>query len=332
MGGANISHFPDNVRVASVQYRQQGISAFDDFNQQVAHWVSTAAEQQADFILLPELFTLQLLSLSPRKPSVGEALAILNHYTFKIEKSLRRLACKHRINIIGGSHLRSRPNGQVENVCIIALRDGSLHHQAKIHIPTHESNQWSTCSGDSSQVIASDCGLIGVLVGQDVERPELARRLVNQGAGLLFNPYNTNLRGQYLRIRHAAQARALENAAYLVLGGNVGHLQGIAGMGSLYAQNAVLSACDFSYSHDGVVSEATANAEMLLLADLQPNKLLETHTPSARPAWALEVDPPANLFTARPRYKRVNPQLPGAQPTLAPVAPAYTAPASALGR
>ena len=51
MGGANFSHFPDNVRVASVQYLQGQIRAFDDFSKQLEHWISTAAEQQADFVV-----------------------------------------------------------------------------------------------------------------------------------------------------------------------------------------------------------------------------------------------------------------------------------------
>lgn len=305
MGGATFPHFSESVRVASVQYKQRSIGVFDDFTKQLEHWVSTAAEQQADFIVLPELFTLQLLSLSPRKPSIGEALAILNHYTFKIEKNLRRLAGRYRINIIGGSHLMSRPNGQVENVCLIALRDGSLHHQAKIHIPEHEYRTWSTCSGSTAQALETDCGIIGVLVGQDVESPELARRLANQDASLLFVPYCTSLKEQYLRIRYAAQARALENPAYVILSGNVGYLPGVAGMGSQYAQNAILTACDFSHSHDGIISEGSANAEMLLLADLHPNQLQAMHTPAARPAWSWDIAQPANLFMAKSRSKHM---------------------------
>jgi predicted amidohydrolase len=334
MGGANLSHFPENVRVASVQYRQQPLSTFEDFSNQLGHWVVTAAEQQADFIVLPELFTLQLLTLQHRKLTVGEALAILHHYTFKIEKSLRRLATQHRINIIGGTHLISRPNGQVENVCLVALRDGSLHRQSKIQIPQHESQTWSTCSGNFAHAIETDCGTVGILIGQDVESPELARRLANQGARVFFTPYSTALRTQYLRIRQAAQARAMENEVYVALCGNVGHLQGVAGMGSQYAQNAILSACDFTYSHEGILSEGTANSEMLVVADLQPGKLRERQTPDVRPAWSLDfaTSAPASIFTARSQHRRTNSSHPHVPPAPAPAAPAYIAPMSASGR
>lgn len=308
MGGANFPHFHNHIRVASVQYLQGKISAFDDFRSNLEHWISTAAEQQADFVVFPECFTLQLLSLSPRKLNNGEALAILDHYTFKIEKTLRRFASKYRINVIGGSHLISRPNGQVENVCLIALRDGSLHHRVKIHIPDLESRTWSSCSGDTADALETDCGTIGILLGQDVESPELARRLVNQGASLLFTPHCSTLRGHYLRLRYAAQARALENPAYMILSGNVGYLQGVPGMGSQYAQNVVLSACDFIYSHEGIISEGAANTEMLLIADLQPELLCQMHTRSVRSTAARELAAPADLFTARSQYKRNHPQ------------------------
>lgn len=288
MSGANSSQLPENVRVASIQFMQRHVDSFDDFISQIGHWVEVAASQDADFIVLPELFTLQLLSLQHRKLAIPEAISILGHYTLKIEKNLRSLALQHGINIIGGSHLVSNPNGQVENICLVALRDGQLHRQSKILIPAHESKTWSTCSGNFAHAIETDCGTIGILIGQDVESPELARRLADQGASILFTPFNTTMRGQYLRIRHAAQARVLENEVYSVLCGNIGHLPNVPGMGSQYAQNAMLSSCDFAYSHEGVISEGSPNTEMLVMADLQPAKLMEMRKPSARPAWSLD--------------------------------------------
>ncbi len=288
MSGINSSQLPGNVRVASVQFMQHHVESFDDFINQTGHWVEVAAGQDADFIVFPELFTLQLLSLQHRKLAIPEAVSILAHYSLKIEKNLRKLALQHGINIIGGSHLVSNPNGQVENSCLVALRDGQLHRQSKILIPAHENKTWSTCSGNFAHAIQTDCGTIGILVGQDVESPELARRLVDQGANILFVPFNTTLRSQYLRIRHAAQARVLENEVYSVLCGNIGHLPNVPGMGSQYAQNVMLSSCDFVYSHEGVISEGTPNTEMLVIADLQPAKLMEMRKPSPRPAWSLD--------------------------------------------
>jgi predicted amidohydrolase len=333
MVGATLSNISSSMRVASVQYAQRSIASFDAFHDQMAWWVASAAAQQADFVVLPELFTLQLLSLPQRGLGTGEALAILSHYTFKTEKSLRRLATRHHINIVGGSHLVTRPNGQVENVCMVALRDGSLHHQPKTRIPAYENQQWSTVSGHPNTAIDTDCGRFGILIGQDIESPELARRLVNQGAEMLFTPYCTAQRGQYLRLRQAAQARALENDVYVILSGNTGHMQGVNSLGSLYAHNAILSPCDFTYSHDGIINEAEPNLEMQLVADLHLDALREKRTasPHSRHTLAHIVSLPTDLFTARSHHKRVTQAHPHAQPPLSPAALAYNSPTSASG-
>lgn len=333
MVGATLSLISSSVRVASIQYAQRNITTFDAFHEQIAWWAANAAAQQADFVVLPELFTLQLLSLPQRNLATVEALAILNHYTFKVEKSLRRLAARHRINIIGGSHLVTRPNGQVENICMIALRDGSLHHQSKTRISANENQQWSTVPGHGNKIIDTDCGKIGILPGQDIESPELARRLANQGAEILFTPYCTHQRGQYLRIRQAAQARALENDIYLVLAGNTGHLQGLNNLGSLYTQNAVLSPCDFTYSHDGLINEAEPNLEMSLLADLNMDALREKRAAytQSRPLAANVVSLPIESFTARSHHKRTGSQPLHEQSSPSPAALAYHSPASASG-
>ena len=55
------------VRVAAVQYQMRRISSFDDFAQQVEFFVDAASDYHCDFVLFPELFTLQLLSLTPRQ-------------------------------------------------------------------------------------------------------------------------------------------------------------------------------------------------------------------------------------------------------------------------
>lgn len=334
MTGATFDHYSGSVRIVTIQYAQCSVTSFDTFHDQVAYWVTQAAEQQADFVVLPELFTLQLLSLPQRKLTAGEALAILHHYTFRIEKSLRRLAAHHHINIIGGSHLVTRPNGQVENVCLVALRDSSLHHQSKTIIPAYESQQWGTVAGNVPlTAIETDCGKVGILTGQDIESPELAKRLIKQGAELLFTPYSTTHRRQYLRIRQAAQARALENDVYVILTGNTGHLQGLNGLGSLYAHNVILSPCDFTYSHDGIINEAEPNLEMQLLADLNLSALQakRANNPLNRPSAINIIQPPAEIFTARSQHKRPNQAAPYGQSSLSPAAPAYKPPTSASG-
>lgn len=51
------------LRVSAVQYHLHTIQSFNEFAQQVEHYIKTAEEFEADFVLFPEFFTTQLLSI-----------------------------------------------------------------------------------------------------------------------------------------------------------------------------------------------------------------------------------------------------------------------------
>jgi branched-chain amino acid transport system permease protein len=128
------------------------------------------------------------------------------------------------INIIGGSHPTRMPDGDIHNVAYVCLRDGSIHAQEKIHPTPNEAYWWNIKGGDSIDAIPTDCGPIGVLICYDAEFPELARRLVDEGARIIFVPFCTDSRQGYMRVRYCSQARAIENQCFVVLSGNVGNL------------------------------------------------------------------------------------------------------------
>ncbi|MDR7079708.1 putative amidohydrolase [Neobacillus niacini] len=61
------------MRVSAVQYYLHTISSFKEFADQVEHYIKTAEEFGSDFIIFPEFFTTQLMSIGNDK---GEALTI----------------------------------------------------------------------------------------------------------------------------------------------------------------------------------------------------------------------------------------------------------------
>ena len=52
------------VRICAVQYQMRVIKSFEEFARQVEYFVDVAADYKSDFILFPELFTMQLLSFA----------------------------------------------------------------------------------------------------------------------------------------------------------------------------------------------------------------------------------------------------------------------------
>jgi predicted amidohydrolase/GNAT superfamily N-acetyltransferase len=260
---------PDTVRVATVQYQMRGITDREEFRRQVAYFVDVAADYKADFVVLPELFTLQLLSLEPKPLPPLEGIERIATYTEWFISFMRELAIEHNINIIGGTHPTRIDNGEIRNIAYVFLRDGAVHSQDKIHPTPSEDYWWNIKGGHDVNVIDTDCGPIGVLICYDSEFPELARHLADQGAMLLFVPFCTDDRRGFLRVRYCCHARAIENQCYVVMSGVVGNLPNVENMDVHYAESAVLTPCDIPFARDGIAADTAPNTETIAVADLR---------------------------------------------------------------
>ena len=265
---------PDSIRVGTVQYMQRKVDSFEEFIEMVAYFVDVVAEYKGDFVVFPELFTLQLLSIAEQELSPSEAIESLTEYTPRFKEEMRNLALRNNINIIGGSHPTRVESGRVENISYVFLRDGTVHAQPKIHPTPNEDYWWNIEGGSSLHAIDTDCGPIGVLICYDSEFPELARHLTDQGMQILFVPFCTDERQSYLRVRYCCQARAVENQIYVVMSGNVGNLPKVANMDIQYAQSCILTPCDFPFARDGIAADTTPNVETVAIADLRPETLI----------------------------------------------------------
>ncbi|MDH5570949.1 MAG: GNAT family N-acetyltransferase [Gammaproteobacteria bacterium] len=264
---------PETIRIATVQYKQRKVQSFEEFLSFIQYFVKVVSDYRADFVVFPELFTLQLLSIEDQDLKPAEAMESLTKYRDRLQTALREMAIRFNVNIIGGSTPTMMKNQRVENICSIYLRDGTIHEQAKIHPTPSESYWWNIEGGNDLIAIDTDCGPIGVLICYDSEFPELARYLIDQGANIIFVPFCTDERQSYLRVRYCCQARAVENQCYVVMSGNVGNLPGVANMDIQYAQSCILTPCDFPFSRDGIAADTTPNVETVAFADLRLDAL-----------------------------------------------------------
>lgn len=273
--GVRRSHVvSDFVRVVVAQFKQYQIKTFDDFYRHVKYFVETASGYRADFLLFPELFTMQLVTISPEVLCEKEDIVHLASFTEEFKTMMSKFAVEHRVNIIGGSH-PMRLNGSVENIAYVFLRDGTIHKQSKIH-PTPTEREWGMTGGHELNAIITDRGPIGVLICYDSEFPELVRHLVDQGIYMLFVPFCTDERRGYLRVRYCCQARAVENQLYVAIAGNVGNLPDTNNMNINYAQSCILTPCDYPFSWDGIAADTTPNVEGIAISDLNIKALIST--------------------------------------------------------
>lgn len=265
---------PDVVRIATVQYMLRKVSSFGEFIKNIEYFVDVVADYKSDFVVFPELFTLQLLSIEDQELSPSESIEALTKYTPRFTEAMRDLALSYNVNIIAGSHPTRVADGSIQNISYVFLRDGRTFEQPKIHPTPNERYWWDIEGGSSLTAIDTDCGPIGVLICYDSEFPELARHLVDQGVQILFVPFCTDERQSYLRVRYCCQARAVENQIYVVMSGNVGNLPNVANLDIQYAQSCILTPCDFSFARDGIAADTTPNVETVAFADLRPETLI----------------------------------------------------------
>jgi len=261
------------VRVACVQYQVRRVASFEEFADQAEYFVETAADYRADFVVFPELFSVQLLSQEGLKklPSL-EGIRQLAELERPFMELMSRLAREYGLHVIAGSHPIAR-KGVIYNVAPMFYPDGGHVLQPKLHITPAERRYWGITGGNELRVFATAKAKVGILICYDAEFPEAARYLADQGAEIIFVPYCTDNREGHLRVRYCSQARAIENQVYVATAGIIGNLPSVAAMDIHYGQAAVYTPSDFPFARDGVQAQADSNVEMLLVTDLDINDL-----------------------------------------------------------
>lgn len=260
------------VRVACVQYQVRKINSFADFAGQVEYFVETAADYRADFVLFPEFFSVQLLSiLEPMSPLEG-IRKLAEEFTQPVIQLMSQLARRFGLYIIAGSH-PMETNGVLHNNSLIFTPEGRWIAQPKLHITPSEKRYWGITGGNELFVLPTPKAKIAVQICYDIEFPEASRFLADQGAELIFVPYCTDDRHGFLRVRQCAMARAIENQVYVITSGIIGNLPSVPAMDIHYGQAAVFTPSDFEFARDGIQAQADSNVETLLVTDLDTSDL-----------------------------------------------------------
>jgi predicted amidohydrolase/ribosomal protein S18 acetylase RimI-like enzyme len=286
------------ARVAAVQYQMRRVKNFEEFANQVEFFVDAAADYRCDFVTFPELFTLQLLSLT-ESTRPGNAARQLAKFTPQYLELMTTLAVKYAVNIIGGSNFKV-DRGRLFNIAYLFRRNGNICEQAKLHITPAEKRWWGVEGGDSLEVFDTDRGRVAIAVCYDVEFPEVARVAAKKGAQILFVPFNTDSRQAYVRVRTCAQARCIENHLYIVIAGCTGNLPQVENADIHYAQSAILTPVDVSFARDGVAAECEPNVETLIVQDLDIEQLRRHRYSGATQNWN---DRRRDLFTLQFKEK-----------------------------
>ena len=149
--------------------------------------MKTAEEFDTDFILFPEFFTTQLLSIGDKQ---GQSLTIedLPDFTEQYLALFKKLAKQTNMHIIGGTHV-VRKGDKLYNVAHLFYPDGRVAEQAKLHLTPTEIKEWNMAPGEKLEVFETDKGTIAMLTCYDIEFPEIVRMAKAKGCRYHFQSF-----------------------------------------------------------------------------------------------------------------------------------------------
>jgi predicted amidohydrolase/GNAT superfamily N-acetyltransferase len=263
------------IRLGLIQWQMRTLKNLDALFEQAEFFIDAVSGYGSDFAVFPELFIAPLMA-DYNHLSEADAIRELAKYAEPIKKRFQELAISYNINIISGS-MPNLVDGVLYNSGFLCKRDGTYETYTKIHITPNEVFHWGITGGSTIQTFDTDCGKIGIMICYDVEFPELSRLMADEGMNILFVPFLTDTQNGYTRVKHCAQARAIENECYVAIAGCVGNLPKVNNMDIQYAQTAVFTPADFAFPSNGIKAETTPNTEMTLIVDVDLDLLKELH-------------------------------------------------------
>jgi predicted amidohydrolase len=174
----------------------------------------------------------------------------------------------HLTLIAPGAYLPDPLDGVIRNLTVVFAPDGTLlGTQAKVML-SQEDEQFCQ-PGSSWNVIHSEIGALGVMVGNDVLFPEVGRLLSFQGAETLVVVATSNHQAQYNKLRAGALARMQDNqlfaACSFLIGANMFSAKQNA---PLIGKSAIFAPQELTPRFNGVLVEmGTVNSEGILTAE-----------------------------------------------------------------
>ena len=269
----------ERIRIASLQYFIRPVQTFDQFRDQVASLVETAADYDCHMMMFPEYFTVQLLTLGDVKRPIRAQIRDLAEQVPRFVDMMTELAKKNHIYVVAGTIPVLDPKSQrVYNDCYLFGPTGEYGVQGKIHMTRFETEDWKVSPSTRLRVFETNFGKVAIAICYDVEFPEIARTAARAGVHILLVPSCTDDRQGMLRVRYCAQARAIENQMYVITAHTVGSLPMVPAVSLNYGQAAILTPSDFPFSRDGVLAEGTINTEMMVIGELNLHTIMDSRT------------------------------------------------------
>ncbi len=177
------------AKVAAIQCKFFRAQSVADMEARLVAAIQPAAEQGAQLVVLPQHVGLTLLGAAGVRddpvPVLQKKAAVLLK---AFEETCAGLALRFGVWLVPGSTVVPGPDGEslVAQAHLFAPDGSVAGRQTQTHLGARE-KAWGLARGDSLDVFETPLGRVGLIVGEDVRYPEVARILTLQGANLLIH-------------------------------------------------------------------------------------------------------------------------------------------------
>jgi predicted amidohydrolase len=206
------------MRIATAAYPIDWHNRWNDYVGKLRVWVRTAAEGGANLMVFPEYGAIELASLAGEENSQAPARVVeaLSARLKDVDGLHASLAREFGAHILAATGPMRAPNGRIAHRARFFAPDGGRGAQDKVVLDAEACETWGYDAPGAPVVMETELGLIGVLIGSDLEAPEIAAAMRRGGAEILLAPGRAGTPEAAAALYAAAAARARETGCVVV--------------------------------------------------------------------------------------------------------------------
>lgn len=263
------------MKVASAQYEISFVGNWDNYVNKIEQWVQLASNHQAQILLFPEYFSMELASLFSKEvySSLSNQLLSIQSYFNNFLNLFSELSVRYGVYICAGSFPVRLNSGEYRNRSYFFNPQGTFDFQEKLIMTRFENESWFISPGAEIKVFDSEFGKIGINICYDSEFPLIARSQAERGAHLILVPSCTDTLAGYHRVKIGSQARALENQCIVIQSPTVGEAKWSEAIDVNVGAAGIYTPVDNGFPSDGILSIGKLNQPQWIYAEFDLNQV-----------------------------------------------------------
>jgi predicted amidohydrolase len=209
-----------DLRVGVINYKITGNQSIAQILEKLEMWATKAKSEQVEFLLIPELITLDFFPVKPKDENIPNHLMDLAKEAEAFELGLRVIAEKTNITLIGASTIVLKDNKLLNRGYVVT--PNSFEFQDK-NYPTPWESRYKIQKSKGIKVFKNDKFKFVMLICHDAEFASISHELSKVKPDIIFVPSQTDTTHGLERVKRTSAARAIEHMSYVFMTGTTGN-------------------------------------------------------------------------------------------------------------